>query len=122
MKEPLGTAASAALNCRNFTELCHGHKQSVIMPKKRDEDSSTRPNAPPAGSVRGEQPDEPLPLLTTRDVMQLLNLSRTKVWQLVTSGELPAYKLGGDYRYIRSEIMEWVKKHRVRATSGESHE
>ena len=42
-------------------------------------------------------------LMTTRELMAFLKMSRTKVWELVQSSELPAFKLGGDYRYRRSE-------------------
>jgi len=52
-------------------------------------------------------------LLTTRDLMAFLNLSRTKIWELVQQGELPAFKLGGDYRYRRSEIVQWLERYRV---------
>ena len=52
-------------------------------------------------------------LLTTREVMAFLNLSRTKVWELVQQEQLPAFKLGGDYRYRRSEIVQWLERYRV---------
>jgi hypothetical protein len=32
---------------------------------------------------------------------------------LVQQGELPAFKLGGDYRYRRSEIVQWLERYRV---------
>jgi excisionase family DNA binding protein len=63
-----------------------------------------------------KQPVTPTPnddLLTTRDLMAFLNLSRTKIWELVQQGELPAFKLGGDYRYRRSEIVQWLERYRV---------
>ena len=52
-------------------------------------------------------------LLTTRELMAFLNLSRTKVWELVQQEQLPAFKLGGDYRYRRSEIVQWLERYRV---------
>ena len=44
-------------------------------------------------------------LVTTRDVMAFLNFSRTKIWELVQHEQLPTFKLGGDYRYRRSEVI-----------------
>lgn len=52
-------------------------------------------------------------LMTTRQLMEFLNLSRTKIWSLVTKGDLPAFKVGGDYRYRRSEVLAWLEKYRV---------
>ncbi|MFP6602924.1 MAG: helix-turn-helix domain-containing protein [Pirellulaceae bacterium] len=52
-------------------------------------------------------------LMTTRDVMAFLNFSRTKVWELVQHEQLPAFKLGGDYRYRRSEVIQWLERYRV---------
>ena len=42
-----------------------------------------------------------------------LNLSRTKIWELVQQEQLPAFKLGGDYRYRRSEVVQWLERYRV---------
>lgn len=52
-------------------------------------------------------------LLTTRELMAFLNLSRTKIWELVQQEQMPAFKLGGDYRYRRSEIVAWLERYRV---------
>ena len=52
-------------------------------------------------------------LMTTRDVMAFLNFSRTKVWELVQHEQLPGFKLGGDYRYRRSEVIQWLERYRV---------
>ena len=52
-------------------------------------------------------------LLTVRDVMALLKLSRTRIWQLVNEDNLPAYKLGGSYRFWRSEVIAWLEQFRV---------
>lgn len=55
----------------------------------------------------------PSDLLKTRELMEYLQVSRTKVWELVTKQGLPAFKLGGDYRYRRREVDEWLEKHRT---------
>lgn len=53
-------------------------------------------------------------LMTTRQLMEFLGLSRTKIWELVNKEQLPAFKIGGDYRYRRSEVLEWMEKFRVK--------
>ncbi len=74
---------------------------------------------PPSSQEPFEPPGhrEPLrdeSLMTTRELMEFLNLSRTKIWELVTRQGLPAFKIGGDYRYRRSEVLAWLEKYRVR--------
>ena len=53
-------------------------------------------------------------LMTTRQLMEFLGLSRTKIWELVNKEQLPAFKIGGDYRYRRSEVIVWLEKFRVK--------
>lgn len=52
-------------------------------------------------------------LMTTRQLMEFLGLSRTKIWELVNKQQLPAFKIGGDYRYRRSEVIKWLERFRV---------
>lgn len=60
-------------------------------------------------------PDERL--LNTRELMEFLNLSRTKVWDLVNNQGLPAFRVGGDYRYLRSEVLAWLQQYRVKTAT-----
>ncbi|MHC4875708.1 MAG: helix-turn-helix domain-containing protein [Planctomycetota bacterium] len=53
-------------------------------------------------------------LMTTRQLMEFLSLSRTKIWELVNKEQLPAFKIGGDYRYRRSEVLDWLERFRVK--------
>lgn len=53
-------------------------------------------------------------LFTTRQLMEFLSLSRTKIWELVNKEQLPGFKIGGDYRYRRSEVIEWLERYRVK--------
>jgi len=59
-------------------------------------------------------------LLTTKELMSFLNLSRTKIWELVKKENLPAFKLGGDYRYRQSEVVVWLENYRVSQTNDEN--
>lgn len=53
-------------------------------------------------------------LMTTRQLMEFLSLSRTKIWELVNKEQLPAFKIGGDYRYRQTEVLEWLERFRVK--------
>jgi excisionase family DNA binding protein len=52
-------------------------------------------------------------VMTTRELMEFLSLSRTKIWELTKKEGLPATKIGGDYRYVRSEVLAWLERFRV---------
>lgn len=58
------------------------------------------------------EPDDAV--MTTRQLMEFLGLSRTKIWELTKREGLPATKVGGDYRYVRSEVLAWLEKFRVK--------
>ena len=53
------------------------------------------------------------PLLTTEDVANFLRVDVVTVRRLVLKGELPAYRVGGEYRFIGNEIENYVKRQRV---------
>ena len=82
--------------------------------------ATTKQTSPPDGSeaVRPASPAAALDerLLNTRELMEFMNLSRSKVWDLVNNHGLPAYRVGGDYRYLRSEVLAWLQQYRVNAT------
>lgn len=44
-------------------------------------------------------------LLTESEVLKLLRISRTTLWNLRKEGKIPYYKIGGRYRYDRDEVL-----------------
>ena len=60
-------------------------------------------------------PDEDL--MTTAQVLKFLQIGRTKLWDLVRTGAISAYRIGdgpnGSLRYQRVEIVNWLEKQRV---------
>ncbi len=60
--------------------------------------------------------------MTTQELMRFLNLSRGKIWELVRSGGLPAFKMGSEYRYRRSEVIEWMEQFRLIPTEEQEDE
>ena len=56
-------------------------------------------------------------LMTTAQVLAFLQIGRTKLWGLVRTGSIAAYRIGdgpnGSLRYRRGEIVNWLEKQRV---------
>ena len=56
-------------------------------------------------------------LMTTAQVLEFLQIGRTKLWGLVRTGAISAYRIGdgpnGSLRYQRVEIANWLEKRRV---------
>jgi excisionase family DNA binding protein len=52
-------------------------------------------------------------LLTVKDVLKLLNVSRTTLWKLTNiEGKIPAYSIGGSIRYKEEEVLEYIKNYK----------
>jgi len=47
--------------------------------------------------------------LSLKDVQRLLGIGRTKAYELVTTGELPAVRIGRCIRVNRKELDEWLR-------------
>jgi excisionase family DNA binding protein len=46
--------------------------------------------------------------MTVTEVAELLKQSRTIVYQLIMSGEIPSYKLGKSRRIRKSDVESWI--------------
>jgi excisionase family DNA binding protein len=53
------------------------------------------------------------PLLTTDDVAGWLRMDVVTVRRLINKGELPAYRVGGEFRFKRSDLEEYLDQQRV---------
>jgi excisionase family DNA binding protein len=54
------------------------------------------------------QPQAPL-LLRAGEAAQLLNVSRSAMYELVASGQVPVIRLGPSVRVVRKELEGWVE-------------
>jgi excisionase family DNA binding protein len=50
----------------------------------------------------------PLRIMTAVEVAQHLKIHPGKVYKLVRNGQIPAFKIGGDYRFYRDAIEKWI--------------
>lgn len=58
-------------------------------------------------------------ILTLEDVADYLKVTPRTIYRLAREGKLPAFKLGGVWRFRRSELQSWIDKeldHRRRST------
>ena len=53
--------------------------------------------------------------LTAKQVAELFQLNVDSVYDLVGTGQMPATKLGGRWRFDASELREWFREHRSRS-------
>ena len=56
-------------------------------------------------------------ILTSREAQQFLKIGRTKLWELTSNNELPAYRIGpggrASLRYKKSELIAWLERNRI---------
>jgi nitrogen PTS system EIIA component len=51
--------------------------------------------------------------LTVRDVSELLDVSEKTVYRWIGDRKLPGYRLSGQYRFSRAEILEWATSNKI---------
>ena len=47
--------------------------------------------------------------LTIKDVAEQLGLHKTTIYRLVKKGELPAFKVGNQWRFDKNILEEWIR-------------
>ncbi|QND83288.1 Prophage DNA-binding transcriptional regulator AlpA [Chromobacterium vaccinii] len=57
------------------------------------------------GESMSEKPDE---ILTIDEVAAYLKAGKRTVYRLAASGKIPAFKLGGSWRFRRGELDQWI--------------
>ena len=53
--------------------------------------------------------DQAEEILTTEEVCKLLRVSRQTVYKLVDQGKLPGMKVGQSYKFLKSELIGFLK-------------
>ncbi|MFQ5897859.1 MAG: helix-turn-helix domain-containing protein [Candidatus Methylomirabilia bacterium] len=53
-------------------------------------------------------------LLTDAELQELLEVSRATLWRLRKADGIPYSKVGRQYRYLKTEILEWLRRSRSR--------
>ena len=49
-------------------------------------------------------------IMTMKEVAEYLKLNEKTAYRLTSEGKLPAFKVGGSWRFQKSEIDAWIKR------------
>lgn len=60
---------------------------------------------------------ELLSFLTTEEVLAYLKVTPRTIYRLIRSGELPAVRIGRQYRFRRTDLDGWLDRQRTTAAS-----
>lgn len=55
--------------------------------------------------------------LGVRDVARILNVSEKSIYRWIQDGQLPAYKVNDQYRFNRSELLEWANARKINVSA-----
>jgi excisionase family DNA binding protein len=61
---------------------------------------------PPGGSMQEEY-------LTVQEVADRLHVDRQVIWRLIRKRQLAAFRVGGEYRILLTDLQEYLKKQRI---------
>jgi len=51
-------------------------------------------------------------LITIKEVADFLQIAEKTIYRLAAEGKIPAFKVGGSWRFKRNEIEDWLEKQR----------
>ena len=49
-------------------------------------------------------------ILTVKEVAEYLKINERTVYRMATANKLPAFKVGGSWRFKQAEIERWIKE------------
>jgi excisionase family DNA binding protein len=53
--------------------------------------------------------DQEREILTLREASEFLNCHPSTVYRLVKSSQIPAFRLGGSWRFVKPELRRWIR-------------
>ena len=57
-------------------------------------------------------------VMTLREIAQFLRLTEKTAYRLAADGMLPGFKVGGSWRFRRTDIEAWIKTKKLVAGNG----
>lgn len=57
-------------------------------------------------------------IMTISEVASYLKITEKTAYRLVSEGKIPGFKVGGSWRFNRSEILNWAKALDKQSTNG----
>jgi PTS system nitrogen regulatory IIA component len=55
--------------------------------------------------------------LTVREVARYLGVSEKEIYRWVSEGSIPLHEVGGQYRFNRTELLEWANSHNLKVST-----
>ena len=65
----------------------------------------------------GRDGSDLMSFLTTEEVLAYLKVTPRTIYRLIRSGELPAVRIGRQYRFRRTDLDGWLDRQRTTAAS-----
>ena len=62
--------------------------------------------------MEADNTDRSINLLTMSETASLLKISQKTLHRMIQKGRIPAFKVGGQWRFLESRLEEWVQKDR----------
>ena len=53
-------------------------------------------------------------VMTVREVAEYLKVKERTIYRLVARGDIPAFKVGGSWRFRKGEIDQWTESNAIR--------
>jgi excisionase family DNA binding protein len=57
-----------------------------------------------------KRPDSPIKLLTLAEAASILKISKRTLHRMIQNRQIPAFKVGGQWRILESRFQEWVQE------------
>jgi len=67
----------------------------------------------PAATTEGE-------ILTIKEVAEYLKVTERTIYRLAGAKKIPAFKVGGTWRFSRADIDEWIRRQSVHQSDGDT--
>ncbi|MEW5887604.1 MAG: helix-turn-helix domain-containing protein [Pseudomonadota bacterium] len=64
--------------------------------------------------------DDTAEILTLDEVAAYLKVGKRTVYRLAAAKKIPAFKVGGTWRFSRQEIDQWIKRQTAEAQGGDA--
>ena len=52
----------------------------------------------------------PEEILTVREVAEFLKVTERTIYRLATEGQIPSFKVGGSWRFQRTDLIQWMNE------------
>jgi excisionase family DNA binding protein len=63
-----------------------------------------------SGASKMEQSDSNIKLLTLAEAARILKISKRTLHRMIQHRQIPAFKVGGQWRILESRFHEWVQE------------